>query len=358
MPELRLKTAEQLLDALNVEHAVVRLKVADAISHQPDRISAYGHEEARLIADALWGRLRLEREPAVRASLLRALGLLDDERLVARCSDILCDPEHTLAVEAAAILGSRDLSHLPRVIRIRAWLLSENRQALEASLGDVYVPDWVGELNGPLGSLARKRLAALGLPIVTLFAARGGDLCSASLAWLVSLSAEADHDVRHHLLQTAFAEGSREVVIAALAVCRAAFHDLPDRLRHRALEYVGHPDAKVRQASLLLPRVQSLLISAYEEESDSCVRATALQQLSVGDATGLAVLVAALSSDQWRERAAAVNAFVAGGPAVIEKLRIVYCEDEGESNGGVRSAARQALLRLGDDAWLRALPGD
>ena len=349
MATLRLTTGDELLEALAADQAVIRLKVAHAISRRPDLVDAYGPMAAQAIADFLWARLRLEPEPAVRSGVLGALKKLDDPWVVPECARILGMPEHKLALEAAAVLHGRDLSNQPPTLRVRAAILAQDRNSTEDLLADAFVSAWLRELEGPYAALAFELLAHFSSRVVAWLASHCADLNPVAFAWLVSISGESERKVRLALLQQAIAAPETSVVCAALAVCRECFAELPAPLRQRALDSIDHADAEVRRRSALLPRPTAQLVPIVDREPDSRVRAALLRQLSPLEDDARQRLDNALAHGDWRERAAAVDAFAAAGPAVVDDVRAVYLA----SGGLQRAAACQVLMRLGEEDWLR-----
>jgi hypothetical protein len=345
---LRLTSADAVVDALGTDHPAVRLKVAHAIGEQPELVARYGPGGADSIVNALWERLCTEPDATVRHGSLLALQRLPREAVIAHCTEILDRPDHPLAVEAATVLAGHEDDALPVALRLRVRLLAGDEEAVAALLDVGYAEAWLSELAGTIGRLARRRLARFPARTLDLLAPHMARLAPDGQAWLVSLLDATTLAGHAGLLDAALASEHVPVLVAALRVCAEQSVPGASLARAQALGEHAHPD--VRLAASRLPVAAALRSERYRNESDTRVRAALLREVDVGTPDGLELLTAGLENGGWRERTAAVEAFVARGTSAIPHLRQVTTQH----TGACRAAASQALLRLGDEVWLEA----
>jgi len=345
---LRLTSADAVIDALGTDHPAVRLKVVYAIGDRPELVARYGAGSADSIVNALWERLRAEPDATVRHGALRALQRLPSEAVITHCTEILDRPDHPLAVEAATVLAGREDDILPLALRLRVRLLAGDEDAIAASLDTGYAEAWLAELAGTCGRLALQRLARFPASALDLLVPHLTRLAPDEQAWLVSLLDATKLAGHAGLLDAALASEHVPVLVAALRVC--AEKSVPGASLDRAQALGAHADPEVRLAACRLPSKPALRSERYRVESDNRVRAALLRDVDAGTPDGIALLTAALENGGWRERTAAVEAFIAIGTPTIPHLREVALRH----TGACRAAASQALLQLGDEAWLDA----
>jgi hypothetical protein len=346
---LRLTSADAVVDALGTDHPAVRLKVVRAIGDRPELVARYGAGNADSIVNALWERLRAEPDATVRHGALRALQRLPGEAVIAHCTEILDRPDHPLAVEAATVLTGREDDILPLALRLRVRLLAGGEEAIAASLDTGYVEAWLTALSGTCARLARQRLARFPARALDLLVPHLARLSPDGQAWLVSLLGATKPVVHAGLLDAALASEHVPVLVAALRVC--AEQPEPGASLDRTRALVAHADPDVRLAACRLPSAPALCSERYRSERDSRVRAALLRDVDAGMPDGIALLTTALENGGWRERSAAAEAFIATGTSTIPHLRELALRHP----GACRAAASQALLQLGDEAWLDAV---
>lgn len=343
---LRLTSADAVIEALGTDHPAVRLKLTRAIGERPELVAGYGADGADSIVQALWERLQNESDATVRHGVLHALRRLPHESVVAHCTEILVQPDHPLAVAAATVLADHEDDTLPVALRLRVRLLAGDEDTIAASLDAGYTGAWLGELAGAYGRLARQRLACFPGHALELLAPNLARLAPEGQAWLVSLLDATTLADQAGLLGAALESQQVPVLVAALRVC--AEQSVPDATLARAQSHGEHAHPEVRLAACRLPATPALRNERYRNESDSRVRARLLREVDAGTPDGLALLISALENSGWRERTAAVEACVARGTPVIPHLRQAALQHA----GACRAAASQALLQLGDGAWL------
>jgi hypothetical protein len=278
--QLRIRTAAELLAALEDPEPGVRMAVLQVVARQPARALAYGRHEGRDVVDVLLAQAAGRERRGVWEVVIATLAVFDDPRivelflhllatgrraetlftaanrlerepiepLVDRLLPLLMQNESDARARAAARLLLR-ASGLDRAAQLRTALLAGDGRLLPAPLDADTLELWLAELDGLFALRARRALEAQGEPALRLLAPCWDRLRDDDRRWLVEWAARTSLDVAATLCERALASGSTALTLAALAVV--------PRLGERAAALAPHvaplaaaDDPKVRLAAV------------------------------------------------------------------------------------------------------------
>ncbi|MGC4086632.1 MAG: hypothetical protein QM756_01810 [Polyangiaceae bacterium] len=385
---LEIRSAHDIVAALNSPELTTRLAICQATAARPAHVLAYGAAAGIDLVEVFIAAARKRETLLLRKATLGAVVHFDDPRVVALFrevlltsseSDVLRLAARRVAIDdqdesrrflrerllnepkplrvrciAGALAGASDLSTAEK---LRLVLASGAQQgAVEAwpRAGDESAASWANELNGPFALLARRLLqnAALQADWLALqaFWSRWPDSDRAwFLGWGNELFGSTEPpDVVSALLGEALEQPRGAALLAALRWCACSANAVPAEalLRH----------AKAHSAELRLAALAALPFAALDwwqvaqTDPEPSVRALAVERaLSASDVAGSSRELATLMEDaDWRVRAAVVRALNRNESVAVTTARAWI----GHASPQVRAGALQILLDHGQERWL------
>ena len=382
MSSVEITSAAKLHAALTAPDAETRLGTLEAVVADPKTALTFGLHADRDLIDVLLHQARSTPVAAEWLTLVNALAVFSDPRVVAFFTCVLaehCEP--SVLFLASDYLATRR-ARIPRATleqlllqndspararataplmmgigvrtpaeRLRVALLCEG--AGKAPPFANAIDAYLAELRGPFLQDARAALIAQDDDAATALFAYWAALDNATKEWLIewsiaTLPASAIDEVIERVVD------SNDEGLLRIALLRVA--ERPDVSITPSAEvlahWLRHRDPGIRRAAILksaAPFALQRLVAIIDTDVDAGVGAAATWRLTVDfNARALPQLLNALGDEDWQVRAAAVEGLVAVGDDVRTDVRSLVHD----ARLPVRVAAVDVLLGLGDDAWL------
>ena len=378
-PQLCLRTARALFEALAAGAAPVRLSALQAVRLSPATALSFGLYEGRDVIDVLLQQAQRWRGTMEWLSWIGALAAFRDARVVRLFVSLLSTEDHAdLLFALAEYLRNEPVEALwPRLApalmqnecasRARAvahvvagWHAGCAGERLRIQLlessGEVRLPlfseepaAWLAELEGLFQSEARAVLRAQGPATLPALTAHWEEFSSNNRAWLLEWAANDEPALATDLMRKALSAGPGQLAAAALSAANR-LPGIPADLSGFAIPFLSDGDELVRRAAVLC--CCDLDFGAFfETESSVLVKQACLAKLA--KSRGLAAipeLLEHLHSADWRIRAAAAEALLFLGPAAV-RAAIELVPFAGEP---VRAAVARMVASCADEDLLEA----
>jgi len=417
LPQLCLRTARALFEALAAAAAPTRLSALQAVRLSPATALSFGLYDGRDVIDVLLQQAQRWRGTMEWLSWIGALAAFRDVRVVRLFVSLLSTEDHAdLLFALAEYLRKEPVEALwPCLIpalmqnecasraRAVAYVLQSNSrktgagssapsqeqrncspasrcaaapfalagsyagcagerlriQLLESS-GEVRLPlfseapaAWFAELDGLFQSEARAVLRAQGPATLAALAVHWEQFSTNNRAWLLEWAANDDPALATDLIRKGLSTGRRQLAAAALTAA-SKLPEMPADLSGFAVPFLSDESELVRRAAVLC--CCDLDFGAFfETESSIVVKQACLAKLA--KTTGLAAipeLLGHLRSSDWRIRAAAADALLFLGPAAV-RAAIELVPVDGEP---VRTAVARMVASCAEEdlveVYLRA----
>lgn len=379
-PELRIRSAKDVFDALRSPDMMVRFSILRGIAQNPAKAASYGTYNGSGLLDELLYHLNHNEDGIYRLALLNALAAFREPRLVEVFKNEMSGAKDTHAVMLAAawLAGEpeermrdfmssilrRDGSPDRAVIAANVMTAYEGveprdkvRVAVVANLpyptpplDDETEETWLSELGGKRAERAMALLEGLGEGAFLRLRGKRAAFDEEVNGWLMDCGARKHQVYAVELLADALKSGSDGLVLRALeSIPRLGQASVLFRtLLGRFLE---HPEKGIRLAALRAGAPVEGIKERLAGEQDKDIRLELISRLAgeQGEAA-VPVLVELLHDKAWEIRAGATNALIRiGRPAIDAVKPLIDIEDE-----KVRIAAAQVLIALGQDEWLEA----
>jgi len=376
-PQLCLRTARALFEALTAAAAPIRLSALQAVRLSPATALSFGLYNGSDVIHVLLEQAHRWRGTMEWVSWIGALAAFQDVRVVRLFVSLLSTEDHgDLLFALAEYLRKEPAEALwPRLApalmqnecasraRAIAHLLAGSyggcagerlRIQLLASDGEVSLPfffeesaAWLAELNGLFQSEARAVLRVQGSSTLGALAANWEEFSANSAAWLLEWAANDDPTLATYLIRKALSAGPGQLAATAL-IAASKLPETPPDLSGFAVPFLSDGSELVRRAAVLC--CCDLDFRAFfETESSVLVKQACLAML--GKTRGLAAipeLLGLLRSADWRIRAAAADALWFLGPAAV-RAAIDLVPVAGEP---VRTAVARMVASCGDEDLL------
>lgn len=379
---LHIGSAKDLYEALAHTDEAVRLSVLQAIAEFPSQARDFGPSNGKDLIDHLIAMAQRDPSPRVRSAAVkvvanfrsrRVLEFLKERMRATRDVELVLDLEPRLRVEPLPEIREFLLEFLaepstgPAQALVAARLLSSDAslstpQRLRVSLlsdGEVPPPPldadseaaWVAELSGSLWDRAMPLVDGQGDAILRLWKS-WPQLSGEAQKWMLRWTAVGHPDTARAAIPSILNGALAADVVAAVLQCAGAVGVDADAIgADRVREMLAHPDARVRAAALEAglgdPREAADLMG--DGAQDPQVRLAALRRcLAVDPAAAVDSAVALLGDPDWRIRAAAADALVSLGEAVVDRVRPVVLN----GSAAARPAAARVLVALRGEDWL------
>jgi hypothetical protein len=374
---IRIRSASELIAALEHEELAVHLAALGAIAADPGRALRYGAADGRDIIAALIDYAARDLTAPHRRIVVEALARFDDPRVplemrkqfVMRGSleireiaarRLAREPlEEVLSFFAPWLHQDRSLPHA----RLAALALSgrpelgvtERVRIAVASNGTSDVPPltadsldpWLHALSGPFSMTARELLEAQGEPAFVLLFPVRKRLDEETAEWLMTWGTAISAPRVDELIHEALCGNVPSLQLAALRLVptrdtRAAF--LPALTR-----FLSDPTPAVRLAAIRAGAEGLDWAQVIASEPDVAVRVAAIARLAVQEGLpAIPTLIALLSDNDWRIRAQATEALKCLGTDAVEAVKPLTAD----TRDFVRAAAVQVLLAHEEDLWV------
>ncbi|HYV51274.1 MAG TPA: HEAT repeat domain-containing protein, partial [Dongiaceae bacterium] len=321
------------------------------------------HEQSRSGDDGVLAKYAADKDAEVRARALRALGRLQDVKLLPVMAQGLSDKQEAVRLEAAFDVGQ--LFDASAESTITAALGRESSPAVKVRLvealgkcgaSDAAVAKLAGLLQGPDLALAREAGLALGvmasrsIPILPAASALREGLINPDpeVRWHAAFAVQrgkvmdAITGLRHSLKQ----KDTMTLIYSARAVTAVKNRDLAEFV----LPLLQHPDWRVRVEGLRAigaidqPFYTGQVSILLEDPSDH-VKLTAIESLGkMGSGMGVGRIEDLEQSSDWRIRAAVVKAELEGmGDGAVMQAKDAIKDTDWR----IRAAAAEGLGKLG-----------
>jgi hypothetical protein len=382
-PQLCLRTARALFEALTAADTPTRLSALEAVRLSPAIALRFGLYDGRDVIDVLLQQAHRWRGTMEWASWLGALAAFREVRVVRLFLSLLSTEDHSdllfalaeylrnepaeaLLPRLAPALMQNECASRARAVahilagsyggcageRLRIQLLESSRE-VPLPLFSEAPAAWLAELDGLFQSEARAVLCAQGPATLAGLAAHWEEFSTNSRAWLLEWAARSDAALATDLIRKALSAGPGQLAAAALTAASKLPESSAD-LSGFAVLFLSDANELVRRAAVLC--CCDLDFGAFfDTESSVLVKQACLAKL--GKTRGLAVipeLLGHLRSADWRIRAAAADALVFLGPAAV-RAAIELVPLAGEP---VRAAVARMVASCADEdvleAYLRA----
>ena len=378
-PQLCLRTARALFEALTATEARTRLSALEAVRLSPATALSFGLHEGRDVVDVLLLQAQRFRGTMEWLAWIAALAAFRDIRVVRlfvslltteHHSDLLFalaeylreEPAEALRPQLTPALMQNECASRARAVahvlagcsgacageRLRIELLESSGEAALPLFSEA-VAAWLAELNGVFQSEARAVLRVQGCVTLALLAAHWGEFSTNNAAWLLEWAAIDDPTLAADLVRKALSAGPRPLAVAAL-IAASKLPDPPADLSAFAIAFLRDENELVRRAAVLC--CLDLNFGAFfERESSVLVKQACLSKLA--QTRGLEAvpeLLVHLRGADWRIRAAAADALLFLGPAAV-RAAIELVPIAGEP---VRTAIARMVASCADEDLLEA----
>ena len=345
-PELCLRTARALFEALAAARPPVRLSALQAVRLSPATALSFGLYDGRDVIDVLLQQAQRWRGTMEWLSWIGALAAFRDVRIVRLFVSLLSREDHgdllfamaeylrkepveaLRPLLAPALMQNECASRARAVASVLAGSSGDcaaerlRIQLLEGS-GEDRLPlfseepaAWVAELEGLFQWEARGVLRAQGPATLAALAAHWEEFSTNTGAWLLEWAANDDPALGAHLMRKALSAGPRKLAAAAL-IAASKLPETPGDLSGFAVPFLSDGNELVRRAAVLC--CCDLDFGAFfETESSILVKQACLAKLAkTRGVTSIPELLRHLRSTDWRIRAAAADALLFLGPAAV-----------------------------------------
>lgn len=376
---LRIRTTEDIVEALRSADPGIRFSILRAIIQHPEQATAYGASERWNLVEELCSQTRNLTESPLRTLVLGALVAYRDPRV----QEIFKNEIHTsenaetlslaaryLAVEVeegkkhslcGLLLQNNSLKHAQaaaRVMmthkhlsdqeRIRIAMLSSDDLFTAPELSDATELVWATELQGPYGSHARRLLEAQGEAAFIYLRKKWDGLADKSKIWLLGWGVEKHPAYAVELILLGLDGGSDPLVLAALeAIARMGEYGkifLPHTGRH-----LKSMNPVVRRAAVRAGAAGVDWEAALTAEDDALVKIEMVMRLIEDKgATAAPTLIRLIETSDYRISAAATTALKTLGKDAAELMKPLMSH----SQQAVQVAAAQVLIAAGEELWL------
>ena len=377
----QIRSARELREALTTREPARRLGALKAIGAQPAVARALGLHEGQDVVDLLVAHANRVQghADAEWLAVMSALSVFRDDRVTALFVDVLATAtEPTLLYAAARYLAAEpgrrlrdqlrrlllqdDCPARPRAIapllarepaltsheQLRIALLVDDDGPAPPCLDETSGDGWLAELNGPFSQEARVALEAQGAVAFENLVTRWDRLADETREWLAGWGMRALPDHAGPVIERALAAGSDRLALIAL-------ESLAARGDGRAADsaslqrFVAHPVPALRRAAIVAGGTGVDWRQCLASDPDPGVRQACVPRLAAAEGLhALPALLDLLREPDWRMRSVVTTALVGLGETVVVPLRPRVHDPE----HGVRIAAVQVLLALGQEAWL------
>ena len=412
-PQLCLRTARALFEALAGAAAPTRLSALQAVRLSPATAISFGLYDGRDVIDVLLQQAQRWRGTIEWFSWIGALAAFRDVRVVRLFVSLLSAKsadarrqtgEKLLAPSGGALDTAPVLRELPQstedhgdlLFALAEYLRKEPAEGLRRQLAPALMQNecasraravayllagscggcagerlriqllegngeiplapfseepaaWLAELDGLFQSEARDVLRAQGLATLAALAAHWEELSTSNGAWLLEWAADDDPALATDLMRKALSAGSRELAGAALAAA-SKLPKTPADLSVFAVPFLSDGSELVRRAAVLC--CCDLDFGAFfETESSVLVKQACLAKLAkTRGPAAIPELLGYLRNADWRIRAAAAEALVfLGSAAVRASIELVPLAGE-----PVRAAVARMVASCADEDLLEA----
>ena len=375
---LRIRSAQDLFDAVKSSDPAVRLGVLRAIVQDPSKAASYGRHEGMDIVDMLCGQAVALSASTLRTMVLGALGEFRDARvkalfrkeiMVSQDVEVIsiaarflsAEPEdevrgifstlltqnNSLPHARAAANAMATFTSLTGAERVRIAMLSDVDFAAPL-LDEKTEPFWVKELGGPLGGRARELIGSQGGTAFGFLRKRWETLPEGLKEWLLRWGAAEHPAFTVELILHGLDSGSDPLVraslecVASLGAAGKIFESLTGR-------YLSHPDPAVRIAAVRAGVEGLDWEDALAEENDPAVKIEMVGRLAdARGASAVPTLVRLVEEGDSRLRAASTLALQRLGKDAVEGVKPLM----EHADQAVKVAAAQVLIAAGEDLWL------
>jgi HEAT repeat protein len=375
---IRIRSAAELIAALESEELGVHLAALGAIAADPERALRYGPADGRDVIAALIDYAARDLTAPHRKIVVEALARFDDPRVALEMRKQFVMRGSLQIREIAARRLAREpaeqvlaffgpwlhQNRSPAQVRLAAAALAgkpglgpaeQVRIAVASPGGASDVPrliadsqePWLNELAGPFSLTAREILEAQGQPAFELLFPARRRLDEETAEWLMTWGVAIGAPGADELIHEALSGSARPLQLAALRLIpalkdRAAF--LPG-----LTGFLADPDPAVRLAAIRTGADGPDWALVIETESDVAIRVAAIARLAAqAGPAAIPALVALLSDNDWRLRAQATEALKSLGTEAAEAVKPLTADPR----DFVRTAAVQVLLAHQEDEWV------
>lgn len=391
--KVRLRTADDLMAALQLTDIGTRMTVLRGIAAEPGRALALGTDpDGRDVVDELLRQANQKRGQTDWLALVGTLAAFSDSRVTAFFQQILTVAENPQLVFFAAERLSREpaaslhafltslllqndsvararaaadllaglLAGLPTLSlpeRVRVALLASVDGTEAPPLDDASAPFYFAELAGPFGPEARDCLETLGEPAFCYLREQWDALCDADRIWLLRWAVNDWPLSAPALIARALERDGAEVALAALQSVPAVLgDDSRGPLRPLVSRWARHADPALRRAAIEAgAQGVDWRGAALETETDPAVRRACIARLAEQEgAAGVSTLIALLEDADWQTRATAAGALIEIGSGAATAVPVAEAVKPlaHDCRQAVQVAAVQVLIGLGEQAWL------
>ncbi|MBV8809683.1 MAG: hypothetical protein JO033_13505 [Acidobacteriaceae bacterium] len=378
-PQLCLRTARALFEALTAAAAPTRLSALQAVRLSPATALSFGLYERRDVIDVLLERAQRWRGTMEWVSWIGALAAFRDVRVVRLFVSLVSTEDHGGLLFALAEYLRNEPAEALRPCLAPALMQNEcasraravahllagscggcagerlRIQLLESS-GEVPLPPfseqpaaWLAELDGLFQWEARAALRAQGPATLAALAPHWEEFSTNNGAWLLEWAANDDPALAADLMRKALSTGPRQLAAAALTAA-SKLPETPGYLSGFAVPFLSDRNELVRRAAVLC--CCDLDFGAFfETESSVLVKQACLAKLArIRGVAAIPELSGHLRSADWRIRAAAADALLFLGHAAV-RAAIELVPVAGEP---VRTAVARMVASCADEDLLEA----
>ncbi len=379
-PQLCVRTARALFDALAAAAAPTRLSALQAVRLSPATALSFGLYAGRDVIDVLLQQAQRWRGTMEWFSWIGALAAFRDVRvmrlfvcllstedhgdlLFALAEYLRKEPAEALRPRLAPALMQNECASRARAVahllagscggcaseRLRIQLLESSGEVPLPLFSEEEPAAWLTELDGLFQSEARAVLRAQGPATLAALAAHWEEFSTNNGAWLLDWAADDDPALATDLMRKALSSGPRQLAAAALtAACKLP--ETPADLSGFAVPFLSDGNELIRRAAVLCS--SHLDFGAFfETESSVLVKQACVAKVAkTKGGAAIPELLGHLRSADWRIRAAAADALSFLGPAAV-RAAIEQVPVAGEP---VRAAVARMVASCADEDLLEA----
>jgi hypothetical protein len=376
--QLRIRTIQDIIDALRSAEPAIRVSILRAIIQHPDKVAAYGASGGWDILDELCSQARNLEESPLRTLVLGALVAYKDPRVWEIFKNELHASENaeTLTLAARYLSGADD--DIGKEI-LSSFLLQDNsvthaRVAADAmaghgqlsdrerirvamlSTGDVTPPNlneeteplWSGELRGPYHAHARRLIEAQGEASFIFLRKRWDRLNNEDKRWLLEWGPGAHPAHTVELILLGLDSGCDVLALASLE----AISGLGEAGRIFATQTGRHLNNRNPAVRLAVARAGAAGVdweAALSEEENTAVKMEMLMRLTEQKgAVAAPILIRLMEEGDYQVCAAVTSALKTVSKDVTELMKPLMVHP----SQSVQVAAAQVLIDAGEELWL------